>query len=91
MFASPEVPTVDFTCVRTPAALHACTCVAQANCVRCNMICDLEDLQVCQHNAKLFGVTMATSLSAEPGRKAPYSNDLRWHIVWQKAGMELSF
>ena len=34
---------------------------------------------------------MATCLSAEPGRKAPYSNDLCWRIVWQKAGMELSF
>ena len=34
---------------------------------------------------------MATCLSAEPGRKAPYSNDLRWRIVWQRAGMELSF
>ena len=31
---------------------------------------------------------MATS--AEPGRKAPYSNDLRWRIVWQRFGMELS-
>ncbi len=32
--------------------------------------------------------TMATS--AEPGRKAPYSSDLRWLIVWQKYGMNLS-
>ena len=30
---------------------------------------------------------MATS--AEPGRKAPYSNDLRWRIIWQRFGMEL--
>ena len=30
--------TVDFNCVRTLAALRACTCVAQANCAgRCNM------------------------------------------------------
>lgn len=36
-------------------------------------------------------VTMATCLSAEPGRKAPYSNDLRWRIVWQRTGMDLSF
>ena len=28
--------------------------------------------------------------SAEPGRKAPYSNDLRWRIVWQWFGMGLS-
>lgn len=36
---------------------------------------------------------MATysSGSAEPGRKAPYSKDLRWRVVWQRAGMELSF
>jgi len=32
---------------------------------------------------------MATS--AEPGRKAAYSSDLRWRIIWQRYGMELSF
>ena len=32
---------------------------------------------------------MATS--AEPGRKASYSSDLRWTIIWQRYGMELSF
>ena len=31
------------------------------------------------------------STSAEPGRKAPYSADLRWRVVWQRLGMELSF
>ena len=31
---------------------------------------------------------MATS--AEPGHKAPYSNDIRWRIVWQRFGMKLS-
>ena len=36
-------------------------------------------------------VTMATCLSGEPGRKAPYLNGLRWCIVWQRAGIELSF
>ena len=30
-------------------------------------------------------------MSAEPGRKAPYSSDLRWRVVWQRIGMELSF
>ena len=30
-------------------------------------------------------------LSAEPGRKAPYSIDLRWRVVWQRAGMQLPF
>ena len=32
---------------------------------------------------------MATS--AEPGRKAPYSSDLRWRIIWQKFGMGLTY
>ena len=31
------------------------------------------------------------STSAETGRKVPYSTDLRWRIVWQRLGMELSF
>ena len=30
-------------------------------------------------------------MSAEPGRKAPYSCDIRWRVVWQRAGMELPF
>ena len=30
-------------------------------------------------------------MSAEPGRKAPYSSDLRWRVVWQRIGMELTF
>ena len=30
-------------------------------------------------------------MSAEPGRKAAYSNDLRWRIVWQRIGMELTY
>ena len=29
--------------------------------------------------------------SAEPGRKAPYSCVIRWRVVWQRVGMELSF
>ena len=29
--------------------------------------------------------------SAEPGRKAPYSRDIRWRVVWQRVGMELPF
>ncbi len=32
---------------------------------------------------------MATS--AEPGRKAPYSADLRWRIIWQRFGMGLTY
>jgi hypothetical protein len=30
-------------------------------------------------------------MSAEPGRKAPYSEDIRWRVVWQRIGMELTF
>ena len=29
--------------------------------------------------------------SAEPGRRTPYSLDLRWRIIWQRIGMELSY
>ena len=31
------------------------------------------------------------AMSAEPGRRAPYSVDLWWRIVWQRIGRELSF
>ena len=30
-------------------------------------------------------------MSAEPGRKAPYSDDIRWRIVWQRTALELPF
>ena len=30
-------------------------------------------------------------MSAEPGRKAPYSKDVGWHVVWQRNSMELPF
>lgn len=29
--------------------------------------------------------------SAEPCRKAPYSLDLQWRVIWQRIGMELSY
>ena len=29
--------------------------------------------------------------SAEPSRRAPYSADLRWRVVWQKIAMELPY
>ena len=32
-----------------------------------------------------------TTMSAEPGRKSAYSPDIRWRVVWQRIGMELSF
>ena len=31
------------------------------------------------------------SKSAEPGRKAAYSSDIRWRIVWQRIGLKLTF
>ena len=31
-----------------------------------------------------------SSMSTEPNRKAPYSSDMRWRIVWQKFGMDLT-
>ena len=31
------------------------------------------------------------SRSAEPMRKAPYSSDLRWRIVWQKLALNLNY
>ena len=30
-------------------------------------------------------------MSAEPGRTAPYANDLRWRVVWQHTALELPF
>ena len=30
-------------------------------------------------------------MSAEQGRKAPYSADMRWRMVWQHFGMELTY
>ena len=30
-------------------------------------------------------------VSCEPRRRAPYSADLRWRIVWQRIGMEQDF
>lgn len=30
-------------------------------------------------------------MSCEPGRKAPYSQDLRYKMVWQRLAMELPF
>ena len=34
---------------------------------------------------------MSKSLSAEPGRKRPYSSDVRWRIVWQRLSLGLSY
>ena len=29
--------------------------------------------------------------SAEPGKKAPYSSDIRWRIVWQRMAIDLPY
>lgn len=34
---------------------------------------------------------MSNVRSAEPGRKAAYSPDIRWRVIWQRLGMGLSF
>ena len=34
---------------------------------------------------------MSNVRSAEPGRKAPYSPDICWRVIWQRLGMGLSF
>lgn len=31
------------------------------------------------------------SRSAEPARRSPYSNDLRWRIVWQRIALDLGY
>ena len=40
-----------------------------------------------KNTAILYDVTM----SAKQGRKAPYSADMRWRMVWQRFGMELTY
>ena len=30
-------------------------------------------------------------MSMEPGKKAPYSVDLRWRVVWKRLSKEISF
>ena len=30
-------------------------------------------------------------MSAEPGRKTPYSVDIGWRVVWQRLAMEMQF
>ena len=32
----------------------------------------------------------SSNMSAEPNRKAPYSSDMHWLIIWQKFGMDLT-
>ena len=35
-----------------------------------------------------MSVALEMALSAEPGGKTAYSDDLRWRIVWQKIAQE---
>ena len=44
-------------------------------------------IQKYEFQAILYDVAM----SAEQGRKAPYSADMRWRIIWQHFGMELTY
>ena len=30
-------------------------------------------------------------MSAEPGRKAGYSSDIDWRVIWRRLGMEMTF
>ena len=30
-------------------------------------------------------------MSAEPTRTAPYANDLRWRVIWQRIALDLPF
>ena len=44
-------------------------------------------IQKYEFQAILYDIAM----SAEQGRKAPYSADMRWKMVWQHFGMELTY
>ena len=44
-------------------------------------------IQKYEFQAILYGIAM----SAEQGRKAPYSADMRWRMVWQRFGIELTY
>ena len=44
-------------------------------------------IQKYEFQAILYDIAM----SAKQGRKAPYSADMRWRIVWQRFGMELTY
>ena len=44
-------------------------------------------IQKYEFQAILYDIAM----SAEQGRKAPYSADMGWRMVWQRFGMELTY
>ena len=74
---------------------HACACAYPRVCVCvCVNEFEFQRLRKVRWTSECtlkFAVrfTNCTRMSAEPGRKAPYSNDIRWHVVWQRIGMEL--
>ena len=37
------------------------------------------------------GSSVSGEMSAEPARTAPYANDLRWRVIWQRIALELPF
>ena len=43
-----------------------------------------------QEPRKLLNMALSKT-SAEPARTAAYSSDIGWRVVWQRAGMGLSF
>lgn len=44
------------------------------------------------HSVQTCTETLKTTMtSAEPARRAPYSDDIRWRIVWQRLAMDLPY
>ena len=39
----------------------------------------------------MASMSLAGGVSTEPGRKAPYSCDLQWRVVWLRISQDLTF
>ena len=59
----------------------------------CELLNSIKDISKCDTSFLEIQITVDTEImtSDEPGRKLAYSDDIRWHIVWQKIGMELPY
>ncbi len=64
----------------------------------CVCVCACADFQILtargrgeQPVLKLSVAVLVMSRSAEPMRRAPYSLDLRWRIVWQRLALDLKY
>ena len=83
------VVTVDFACVST--------CMIACVRTRMRMRMGAPRARVARRPDMILHVSCIThaqnskKMSAEPGRKAPYSIDLRHRMIWQKIGMGLTF